>query len=171
MKLRLFVTAKQFEGDRDSQNFMNLPIVSHWDYDEVLIVGGEPLLHYIHLIDLVQCVKEICKIMGYKIPKFYVAVSASILCDFTVDRVLEVVDGIIVTLKSKEEIENFELCNLHFLLFQGYSFLENKHLQLNILPGIKSLLPKDIDLSMWKVENKDWNQFEGEEFRRIAKLW
>ena len=175
MKLRLIVTRKWANGDStfcsDPQDFINAPIVSHWNYDEVLIVGGEPLLHYIRLINLVQCVKEICKIMGHKIPKFYVSTSASILSDFVIDRVLEVVDGVIVTLRSKEEIENFELCNLHFLSFQERSFLKDKRLQLNILSGVKALLPEDIDLSLWKVENVDWSRFEGEDFRRIEKLW
>lgn len=80
MKLRLIVTTKWANGDStfcsDSQDFINAPVVSHWNYDEVLIVGGEPLLHYNRLINLVQCAKEICKIMGHKIPKFYVSTSA-----------------------------------------------------------------------------------------------
>jgi hypothetical protein len=40
---------------------------------------------------------------------------------------------------------------------------------------MKALLPKDIDLSMWKVKDMEWVKDcpvpEGEDFRRIKELF
>lgn len=48
-------------------------------------------------------------------------------------------------------------------------------LRLNLFADMKALLPKDIDLSMWKVKDMEWVKDcpvpDGEDFRRIKELF
>lgn len=176
-KLRLLVTTKCPNRCpmccNNSWDFDKLPVVERWDYDEIMITGGEPLLHYIEVIHLVQNIKEICKIMGYKIPKFYVY--TALFESWAINKTIDVVDGIVLTPHSKKDVELFVIFNSILLYQESYSFYKTKSLRLNLFPNIKKLLPKDIDLSMWKVKDIEWIKDcpvpEGEDFRRIAKLW
>ena len=177
-KLRLLVTTecpnKCPMCCNNSWDFSKLPVVDRWNYDEIMITGGEPLLYDIVVIDLIQNIKNICRVMGYKIPKFYVY--TALFDGLVIKRLLEEVDGIVLTPHSKEDVKLFVLLNLQFLIFEDHSpFYKFKSLRLNLFPDIKALLPKDIDLSLWKVKDMEWVKDcpvpEGEDFRRIAKLW
>lgn len=48
-------------------------------------------------------------------------------------------------------------------------------LRLNLFADMKALLPKDIDLSLWKVKDMEWVKDcpvpDGEDFRRIKELF
>lgn len=88
-------------------DFSKLPVVDRWNYDEIMITGGEPLLFTDTLV------------------------------------------GVLISIDVS--------------------------LRLNLFPDMKALLPKDIDLSLWKVKDMEWVENcpvpEGEDFRRIANLW
>lgn len=107
-------------------------------------------------------------------PKLYVYTA---LCDWMkLKRVLDHVDGIVLTPHSKESAEAFkefnDLVNASTILINNP--LESKSLRLNLFPDIKEYL-KDEDLSGWQVKDMQWIKDcpvpEGEDFRRVALLW
>ena len=178
-KLRLLVTTRcpnkcpmccnnQFD-------FSKLPVVDRWNYDEIMITGGEPLLYGFKLIALIHCIKYLCNIMGIPIPKFYLYTSIS---NYNQLRgFLTVGNGVVVTPHSKKDLKEFIDLNLKILsdVKWGFDTVNNKSLRLNLFPDMKALLPKDIDLSLWQVKDMEWIENcpvpEGEDFRRIANLW
>lgn len=86
-------------------------------------------------------------------------------------------DGICLTLHNKLDVVKFVAMN-DFMLMKcscnENGFNPNCSLRLNLFADMKALLPKDIDLSLWKVKEMEWIKDcpvpEGEDFRRIAKL-
>lgn len=174
-KLRLLVTTKcpnkcpmccnnQFD-------FSKLPVVDRWDYDEIMITGGEPLLHISNVMVFLRNITVMCSIMGIPSPKIYIY--TSLFDQSRIIEVLSLVDGIVLTPHKKEDIRLFTCINSNLL--QCYHKFENRSLRLNLFPDMKELLPKDIDLSLWKVKDIEWVENcpvpEGEDFRRIANLW
>lgn len=69
---------------------------------------------------------------------------------------------------------DFVQTNSYLKSFASYE-CKYRSLRLNLFPDMKALLPKDIDLSLWKVKDMEWIENcpvpEGEDFRRIAELW
>ena len=67
-KLRLVVTDKCHNKCplccNNRFDLSQLPVVERWDYEEIMITGGEPLLFVERAIDLVRDIKTIQKIMG-----------------------------------------------------------------------------------------------------------
>lgn len=56
-------------------DFDTLPVVDRWDYDEIMITGGEPLSSVKkvrYLINLITSIKLIQQAQGLPIAKFYV---------------------------------------------------------------------------------------------------
>lgn len=179
-KLRLLVTTRcpnkcpmccnnQFD-------FSKLPVVDRWNYDEIMITGGEPLLFTNALNDLIE---SICiKALNYnKYPNIYVYTSYFKAGISPIKEIIfnPYIAGIVLTLHNKEDIEKFVLLNAA-LHHKSYSSIVNeKSLRLNLFPDMKALLPKDIDLSLWQVKDIEWKKDcpvpEGEDFRRIANLW
>lgn len=77
-KLRLLVTTKCHNKCpmccNKQFNFDTLPIVDRWDYDEIMITGGEPLSslrNTRYIINLIQSIKMIQVTQGLPISKFY----------------------------------------------------------------------------------------------------
>lgn len=73
-KLRLLVTAdchnacvmccnRQFNVDK-------IPVVDRWDYDEIMITGGEPFLYPNRLEKFCKAIREVTAQMGLR-PKIY----------------------------------------------------------------------------------------------------
>lgn len=180
-KLRLLVTTRcpnkcpmccnnQFD-------FSKLPVVDRWDYDEIMITGGEPMLHIYRIAEFIGAVRYISELESGKIPKIYIYTSYC-YCDvigvFNNSLKVRNVDGVVITPHTPKDIEEFIYTNQFLLDFPKY--LNNKpSLRLNLFPDMKALLPKDINLSLWQVKDMEWVENcpvpEGEDFRRIANLW
>lgn len=174
-KLRLLITGRcpnNCELCCNKQFDLNsVPIVDRWDYDEIMITGGEPLLFVDSLIPVLNSLYSIFYMMGTK-PKIYIYTAD---CTLNVDNVLSYVDGIVLTPHKELDITHFIELNTHLLKHKGDRYVKDTSLRLNIFPDMKALLPKDIDLSLWQVKDMKWIKDcpvpEGEDFRRIANLW
>lgn len=183
-KLRLLVTAKchnkcpmccnnQFDIEK-------IPVVDRLDYDEISITGGESLMpgHCNTTLRLVDSIKTIQYAMGLPISKFYLY--TSFFGSATLRICSCIFDGICLTPHKKEGIDKFININAKMLELKkrgntSDNFNLNCSLRLNLFADMKALLPKDIDLSLWKVKEMEWIKDcpvpEGEDFRRIAKLF
>lgn len=149
-------------------DFDKLPIVDRWDYDEIMITGGEPLLFAPSIGRLVDSIRGIQGAMGIKPSKIYVYTAKAL-------RLLEVLpylSGVVYTPHSKRDLEEFICMNEDLRLRYNY---KNLSLRLNLFPDIKAMLSENVDLSLWQVKDIKWVKDcpvpEGEDFRRIAKLW
>lgn len=178
-KLRLLVTTdcpnhcpmccnNQFDFDK-------LKRVEDFNYDEIMITGGEPLLFPRKVEELARSIKTLNPILypGESVPKIYVY--TSIASFISLKRILNVVDGVVLTPHSKEDVQRFISTNRSLgIHFKYYS---NRHpsLRLNLFKNIKDMLPEDIDLSLWKVKDIEWIKDcpvpKGEDFRRLPNLW
>lgn len=175
-KLRLLVTTKCPNKCpmccNNSWDFSSLPVVDRWDYEEIMITGGEPLLHINKLLEVVQHIRSIARLSG-NTPKIYVYTSESILHNFL--RVLHKVDGIVLTLHKKKDIDLFVNLNNHLLKYWKEMPYEDKSIRLNLFADMKLLLPEHIDLSLWNIKEMEWVKDcpvpQGEDFRRIKELW
>ena len=179
-KLRLLVTTKCPNKCsmccNNSWDFDKLPVVDRWNYDEIMITGGEPLLYPRNLFHLIKSIKFISEVEAGNTPKIYVYTA---YCHCNIVNMLNSTymnfraDGIVLTPHKSEDIDAFIHTN-EFLL-QYKSRYKNVSLRLNLFPDMKALLPKDIDLSLWQVKDMEWIKDcpvpEGEDFRRIANLW
>lgn len=183
-KLRLLVTKKchnkcpmccnnQFDIEK-------IPVVDRFDYDEISITGGEPMFSGCgcKTFDLVDSIKNIQQAMGLPESKFYLY--TSYFGGVTLKICSDNFDGICLTPHKKEDIDKFININAKMLKLKkrgntSDNFNLNCSLRLNLFADMKALLPKDIDLSLWKVKEMEWIKDcpvpEGEDFRRIAKLF
>ena len=136
--------------------------------DGVAITGGEPLQHVVNTINLINNVRDIAELQGIS-PKIYVYTSIAYFGKLI--NIIRDSDGVVLTPHSKKDIESFVDTNKYLLTYPP----KDVSLRLNLFPDIKEMLPKDIDLSLWKVKDIKWVENcpvpEGEDFRRIANLW
>lgn len=174
-KLRLLVTTRcpnkcpmccnnQFD-------FSKLPVVDRWNYDEIMITGGEPLLFTDTLVEVLISIKELSSLTGNH-PKLFIYTAD---CTNKIIKVLPHVDGIVLTPHKQSDIVHFIELNKFILVHKTQFYIRDTSLRLNLFPDMKALLPKDIDLSLWEVKDMEWVENcpvpEGEDFRRIANLW
>lgn len=172
-KLRLLVTTdcpnKCPMCCNNSWNFDELPRVRDFDYDEVMITGGEPLLFPGKVEELARSIRTLNPIMYPEedTPKVYIYTSIAHWSPVT--KVLGSIDGIVITPHDKKAVEDFILLNS---ILKGGTKCS---LRLNLFKNIRDMLPKDIDLSMWKVKDMEWIKDcpvpKGEDFRRLPELW
>lgn len=162
----------------NSWDFDKLPVVKDFDYDEVMIIGGEPLLFTDKVIGLAKAIKTLNPILypGESVPKIYVYTSMPSI--YRLSKVMEVVDGIVLTPHSKKDVGKFIKLNtvlLNDLVFIVKVGVGKFSLRLNLFKNIKDMLPEDIDLSLWKVKDIEWIKDcpvpQGEAFRRLPHLW
>ena len=183
-KLRLLVTAKCHNKCpmccNNQFDFEKIPVVDRLDYDEISITGGEPLLSGCgyKTLELVDSIKNIQQAIGLPESKFYLYTSyfgrATLkICSYNFD-------GICLTPHKKADIDKFIDINAMMLKLKRLNVTRNKFnpdcsLRLNLFADMKALLPKDIDLSMWKVKDMEWVKDcpvpDGEDFRRIKELF
>lgn len=175
-KLRLLVTTRCRNKCpmccNNQFDFSKLPVVDRWDYDEIMITGGEPLLFGNNLLGIILSIKDIIEVTG-NTTKIFVYTS---VCDY--EKVLDIlpeINGIVLTPHKESDIQDFIQLNNFLSLRKDYFYVENASLRLNLFSDMKALLPKDIDLSLWQVKDMEWVENcpvpEGEDFRRIANLW
>lgn len=178
-KLRLLVTTKcpnkcpmccnnQFD-------FNKIPIVDRLDYDEISITGGEPLMSDTlrhKVFALIAYIKRINRIRGIK-TIFYLYTAHFNIDDFVSAMIR--FNGIVLTPHKQKDVEDFIKLNSHLLEKKRIHTLPARSLRLNLFADMKELLPKDIDLSLWKVKDMEWIENcpvpEGEDFRRIKNLF
>ena len=142
-KLRLLLFEK---CDRNCEGCCNkdwdlnaLPtITDFWEYDEVLLTGGEPLLEPFRVISIAKRIKAQApraKIVLYtaKIDNW-----KDVLC------VLHYVDGLTVTLHDQSDVYAFQFLNS---ILKGLK--HSKSLRLNIFKNIDV----GVSLGMWKVKD------------------
>lgn len=148
----------------NSWDFDKLPVVDRWNYEEIMITGGEPLLFMLKLKELLSSIRIITPIQG-NCSKIYIY--SAVFNKYYIAALFAYIDGIVLTPHKKEDIT--ELIKLNQYLLDGSEFMKSKSL-LNLFPDMKALLPK-----LWQVKDMEWKKDypvpEGEDFRRIANLW
>lgn len=173
-KLRLLVTAncqnrcpmccnKQFD-------VANIPVVDRWDYDEIMITGGEPLLYPDRLERLCKSIREVTEQMGLT-PKIYIYTSRS-WWNY-IDRAINYyADGLVVAPHSADDVKIFRQTNNNLLKYRYGKYLECS-LRLKVFPEVRDALPEN--LKCWQVSHAEWIENcpvpDGEDFRRVANLW
>lgn len=159
----------------NSWDFDKLPVVKDFDYDEVMITGGEPLLFVDKVVELARSIKTLSPILypGEAAPKIYVY--TSIAAYFPIRQLLNVVDGIVLTPHSRDDVKWFVSLNEVLGMYLAENPEIKPSLRLNLFKNIKDMLPEDIDLSIWKVKDMEWIKDcpvpKGEDFRRLPILW
>lgn len=183
-KLRLLVTAKCHNKCpmccNNQFDFEKIPVVDRLDYDEISITGGEPLLPDCNgkTMWLAHGIRNVFRTLGIPAPRLFLYtawVDYRTLRNRSYD-----FDGICLTLHSKLDVVKFVEMNDVMLRHKKYRWNDNGFnpdcsLRLNLFADMKALLPKDNDLSMWKVKDMEWVKDcpvpEGEDFRRIKELF
>ena len=127
---------------------------------------------------LAHGIRNVFRTLGIPAPRLFLYtawVDYRTLCNRSYD-----FDGIYLTLHSKLDVTKFVEMNDVMLRHKKYSwndkgFNPDCSLRLNLFADMKALLPKDIDLSMWKVKDMEWVKDcpvpDGEDFRRIKELF
>lgn len=148
----------------------NIPVVDRWDYDEIMITGGEPSIFQNQVADLIGSIRCIQAAQGIKC-KIYVYTAIASAWDAMV--IIMLCDGAVVTPHNKADLKRFE--QLNKWLLQNKNVTAKKSLRLNLFPEIKELLPADIDLSLWQIKEMQWQKDcpvpDGEDLRRINYLY
>lgn len=155
-------------------NFDKLERVKHFDYDEVMITGGEPLLFPEKVAELAKAIKVTNGVLypDENTPKVYIY--TSVTEHSPILSIVPYVDGIVVTPHNKEAAISFERLNTLLQIYDKNS-THKVSFRLNLFKNIKDMLPKDIDLSLWQVKDMEWVKDcpvpQGEDFRRLPNLW
>lgn len=173
-KLRLLVTDKcpnrcplccnkQFD-------IQDIPVVDRWDYEEIMITGGEPMLYPNNLERLCKAIREITAQMGID-TKIYLYTSR--VNWNTVERIIKYfVDGIVVAPHSRDDLIYFRQTNNNLLKYR-YPPYTTCSLRLKVFPEIADSLPEN--LNRWQVQHSEWIENcplpDGEDFRRVKTLW
>lgn len=156
-KLRLLVTTKCPNKCpmccNNSWDFSKLPVVEHFNYKEIMITGGEPLLFPEKLANLAESIKTVQKLAyGNKGKLFLYTALADMLPNY-----IRYFDGVVYTPHSVNDV--------HSLLEANNFLLDYKD----------ELIPDNTDLSLWKVKDMQWIKDcpvpADEEFKRVAELW
>jgi len=171
-KLRLLVTKycpKNCAGCCNKDwDLDNLPIVEHYDYDEVILTGGEPFSDkaIAKTSALLQYLKHIIPDINRKL--YVYTTDAWSVYDY-----VEEFDGMTLTLHGQEDVDSFIAANdaLEQLLEAIPSV--KCSLRLHIFKGI--VIPEDINLAHWEVkDNIEWIENcplpVDEEFRRLKTI-
>lgn len=154
-KLRLLVTTKCPNKCpmccNNSWDFSKLPVVEHFNYKEIMITGGEPLLFPEKLANLAESIKTVQKLAyGNKGKLFLYTALADMLPNY-----IRYFDGVVYTPHSVNDVHSL--------------------LEANNFPDIKKHIPDNTDLSLWKVKDMQWIKDcpvpADEEFKRVAELW
>lgn len=171
-KLRLVVTDKCHNKCSMCCNnrfdLKSLPVVDRWDYDEIMVTGGEPMLFPYAVYNLLFILKTLSAYTD-KRPRLYMYTA---LPTFSVLKLLNLLDGVVVTPHTLKDVT--KLIHLNSRLIEGKEKFIEKSLRLNLFPEVRKLIPYDTDLSMWKIKEIQWIKDcpvpVGEDLRRINDL-
>lgn len=170
--LKLFVT-EYINDDRPTKKkgdcVVPQNIVTTFDYDEIIICGGEPFVFLHNLERLLQALFMIGKTTGVS-RKVLVETS---LCDFwKIDDTIKYCDGVICTPKTKNDMAFFKQLNNELLKRNYVRCYEEKDLRLNILPQVRDFFHEN--LKVWQVTELIENTVPMPvncDYRRITELW
>lgn len=173
-KLRLVVTAKCHNKCpmccNNRFDLSALPVVDRWNYDEIMITGGEPLLFAREISGLIRSIRALHWASGWNSKIF---VYTAIAYASRAYEIIHISDGIVATPHNEADLMRF--CGLNTILLRQRPLMEGKSLRLNIFPEVKKMLPQDIDLSLWKIKEMQWIKDcpvpDGEDLRRINTLF
>lgn len=180
-KLRLLVTEKCHNNCPMCCNkqfdLKGLPVVDRWDYDEIMITGGEPLASNkcaSYLMDLVLGIRATWKACGWN-GKIYLYTSTRRADLLT--KVIEYFDGIVYTPHNIGELRAFVqgVCSIRFRgKIWGQSLRLNLFNDMATGYGSLSVSDRNIIERNWQIKNMEWVPNcplpEGEDFRRIKFL-
>ena len=174
-KLRLLVTTSCPHNCplcyNKSYDLEQLQCVRRWDYQQIMITGGEPLSNVPKVIELIRTIRNVVSMQGTA-PELFLYTS---VCDDRLQLILNLVDGVVVTPHGKDDVKAFIATNNLLLQSQQLNAGYNVSLRLNLFDDIKAMMPEDIDLSVWQVKHMEWLKEcpvpVGEDFRRINNLW
>lgn len=182
-KLRLLVTTqchnncpicpnKQFDLDA-------LPIVDRWDYEEITLVGGEPLSSRRkarYLIKLIESIKEIQKIQGLPIAKF--CIYSSTRYNYLLNKITPYINNITYTPHNTKEL-NVSI-NYACALYRFNMYNKPVKARLVLLPGMQEKLMSIVPRHLQNIVSKVWEIKEVEciensipeevDFRKIAVI-
>lgn len=128
-KLRLLVTTR-------CPNKCPMCCDNSWDFSELPV--------------LISSIRYLESMQGSNPSKIYLYTAD---CSYNMINTMTYLDGVVLTPHNKLALEYFIKSNLYFLKYPLR--VKNKSLRLNLFPDMKALLPKDIDLSLWKVKDMD----------------
>jgi len=166
LRLLLFTECKRHCAGccNNYYDLSGLPVAnSYKGYDEILLTGGEPLLHpkiiYRTIADIRRQNKQ-AKIYLY---------TALVKRKEIVDMILSLIDGIVITLHEQSDVKDFVEFMCYF--YSSGLNVSGKSLRLNVFDGV--VLPKYLNLTNWKVRyNMQWIKNcplpEGEAFMHIG---
>ena len=173
-KLRLLVTTKYpgsyyIHCDNNFNINKKIPVINRWNYEQIIITGGEPLLYPIKVHSLLLNIRNIAAMQGNN-PRIIICTT---ICDKRLDTFLDAVDGIKLTLLSKDNIREFQETNNRFLNIVKAGYSKKILMELNLPKDIQEYLPGIIDLSLWRVKDIEENSIiqKKEDFKRIENLW
>lgn len=174
-KLRLLVTTMCHNSCPKCCNkqydMSKVPVLDRFDYDEVCITGGEPMLNPPRVRRTATMFKLAANAMGkdVKVYLYTARMDPANLFNMVVTR--SVLDGVVVTPHSADDIKEFKYLNRR-LNEEDLMKLPNLcSLRLNLFSDVKEQLRGE-NLSYWKVKDMEWLDEcpvpEGEDFRKIA---
>lgn len=181
-KLRLLVTGKCHNDCplccNKQFNFNELEVVDRWDYEEVMITGGEPLASNrttSYLIDMIMGIRAIWDAQGWK-GKIYLYTSTR-RADL-ITKIIPYLDGIVYTPHNIKELNTF----MQFAPSMSFRRkVTDQSLRLNLFKEvadaavIKALgYGGHLIQKMWQIKPIEWIPNcplpEGEDFKRIKFL-
>lgn len=174
-KLRLLVTTLCHNSCPKCCNkqydMSQVPVLDRFDYDEVCITGGEPMLNPPRVRRLATMFKMAADAMGkdVKVYLYTARIDPATLYNMVVmERIL---DGVVVTPHSADDIKEFKYLNWRLREMDLMEVPDLCSLRLNLFSDVKEKLRGE-DLSYWKVKDMEWLDDcpvpEGEDFRKIA---
>ena len=178
-RLRLLVTSKCHNDCplccNKQFDLETLPIVNRWDYDEIILTGGEPLSsnkNVRNLIKLIRSIKVIQKIQGLPVSKFYLYTSTHHIEMLL--KMLKYLDGVTYTPHNNEE--KLTLLNFTNILEQEPNLYEGKSLRLNLFPeDYQEIMQIEVIRKFWNLKKIKWLKEcpvpDGEVFERIYDMY
>jgi len=173
-KLRLFITEECIRNCPKCCNKQfkaaDIQVVEHFNYEEIMITGGEPFLFPYDVRSMIDAIRSTNKLLGHTIPKIYIytAPFGQKLDGIRLHQLL-FADGFTITLHEQSEVDKF-LFFAKFLKQMGH--VNTLSLRLNLHDGIN--IRETADLSDWQIKRIVWMDEcpipSGEDFRRISKL-
>ena len=172
-KLRLLVTKECHNNCPKCCNKLydldSIPVIDRFDYDEVCITGGEPMLDFKYVLNVASMFKTIALCQDRTI-KVYIYTANMSNAQFLA--LSKVVDGFVYTPHSDADVGTFIDLNNSMLRNTFFRIrVEQLSLRLNLFADVKEQLHGE-DFSLWKIKDMEWLDDcpvpEGEDFRRVT---
>lgn len=165
-KLNLYVTDETYTGKDDK--IKDLPVVSSLNYDEIHIVGGDPLTKYGRLYNFLTNLNEITpELYGIK-PNVYIHTSIwripILVC------LSEVCNVLSISLNDKDDIGQLIELNRELNIDTSDVFYHFRRISVNVF--IKEELFPNIDINpILNIHIGKDNLGSSSDNRRIVELW